>query len=84
MHDIQIPNPLGRFVTRLEAAEIHLHCHEKTVDRYVAEGLLPKYKLGRKTLFLLEDALRLVIRADVPARGAGGGFEKPLIDCSFA
>ncbi|OUI99890.1 helix-turn-helix domain-containing protein [Acetobacter cibinongensis] len=72
MHDIQTSGLLGRFITRLEAAEIYLRCDVATVDRYVAKGLLPKYKFGRKTLFLLEDVLRLVIRADIPAMGSGG------------
>jgi len=72
VHNIQIPDPLGPFITRIEAAEIHLRCDVSTIDRYVAKGLLPKYKFGRKTLFLLEDVLRLVIRADIPAMGSGG------------
>ncbi|MBS1001613.1 helix-turn-helix domain-containing protein [Acetobacter persici] len=66
MHDIQTSGLLGRFITRLEAAEIYLRCDVATVDRYVAKGLLPKYKFGRKTLFRLADVLKLVVRADVP------------------
>lgn len=72
MHDIQTSDPLGPFITRLEAARIYLRCHVATVDRYVAEGRLPKHKFGRKTLFLLADVLKLVIRADVPDMGSGG------------
>lgn len=75
MHDIQTSGPLGGFITRIEAARIYLRCDVKTVDRYVAKGLLPKYKFGRKTIFLLADVLKLVIRADVPAMGSGGRSE---------
>nr|WP_025826086.1 helix-turn-helix domain-containing protein [Acetobacter persici] len=60
MHDTDILVPKGPFVTRKEAAEIHLRCHVKTIDRYVAAGRLPKYKFGRKTLFLLADVLALI------------------------
>ncbi|MFE8873798.1 helix-turn-helix domain-containing protein [Acetobacter persici] len=72
MHDTQIPDPLGRFITRLEAAQIYLRCDVATIDRYVAKGLLPKHKLGRKTLFLPADVLKLVTRADVPDTGSAG------------
>ncbi|MCE0743737.1 helix-turn-helix domain-containing protein [Acetobacter sicerae] len=84
MHDIQIPDPLGRFITRLEAARIYLRCHVATVDRYVAEGLLPKCKFGRKTLFLVADVLKLVIRADVPdmVSGAPSGSTRRGRACS--
>lgn len=77
MHDIQLSGSMGRFITRIEAAEIYLRCHVATVGRYVAEGVLPKYKFGRKTLFLLEDVLKLVIRADVPDTGSSGSPRLP-------
>lgn len=73
MHGTDISVPKGLFVTRTEAAEIHLRCHVKTIDRYVAAGRLPKYKFGRKTLFLLDDVLALIKCVGVlpPTSGRG-------------
>ncbi|MBB3172869.1 hypothetical protein FHR90_000683 [Endobacter medicaginis] len=51
----------GRFVTRIEAARIHLRCDVTTIDRRVADGSLRKYKFGRRTLFRLRDVLDLVV-----------------------
>jgi|GEM_PF-1918667 len=73
MHGTDISVPKGVFVTRKEAAEIHLHCHVKTIDRYVAAGALTKYKFGRKTLFLLADVWALIKPVGVLPSTSGRG-----------
>ena len=73
MHGTDISVPNGAFVTRKEAAEIHLRCHVKTIDRYVAAGALAKYKFGRKTLFLLADVLALIKPLGVLPSTSGRG-----------
>lgn len=80
MRDTDTSVPEGPFVTRMEAAEIHLRCHVKTIDRYVAAGMLPKYKFGRKTLFRLEDVLGLVKpMGDVPPPSRRGRACAPFL-----
>lgn len=73
MHVTDISVPKGAFVTRKEAAEIHLRCHVKTIDRYFAAGALTKYKFGRKTLFLLADVLVIIKCVGVLLSTSGRG-----------
>ena len=58
------------FISRREAAT-RLCVSLSTIDRYVAAGVLQRYKIGpRRTLFRLRDVEHLVRRDDV-------GFQAP-------
>lgn len=50
----------GLFVSRQEAACI-LKVHLATIDRYVAEGKLARFKLGRLTRFCQDDVIALLV-----------------------
>nr|WP_082784464.1 DNA-binding protein [Gluconobacter thailandicus] len=70
--DSMLPSRLSDdfFISRREAA-IRLCVSLSTIDRYVAAGVLQRYKIGpRRTLFRLRDVEHLVRRDDV-------GFQAP-------
>jgi excisionase family DNA binding protein len=46
----------------------------RTVERFVAARLLPRRKLGRRTVILVSE-LELFLRKDQPAPGAKAGLE---------
>lgn len=73
----QPPSPVGPFVTRLEAARVHLRCDVTTIDRRVADGSLPKFKFGRRTLFRLVDVLKLIEHSPVLSPHCGGRQRPP-------
>lgn len=61
----------GPFVTRKEAAELYLRCHVTTIDRRAADGSLPRFKVGRRTLFRLSDVMKLVVASPVRPQQPG-------------
>lgn len=53
-----------KYLTRREVAEM-LRCSYSTIHRLINRGLLPCYKVGRRSLFTLSDVENLILTLNI-------------------